>query len=343
MSDKKYYSIQEERDDSETMIFPLNVQSSVAAKSSLTEHEKITIGITGWLFVCGIIGWVLISFLLKIVPRYAFPIGISIIVFLNATVGVFLLRYLLDEKSVIKEYEASEGASFASFFHIYRDTQLTLDNKYGVIEYSDGTYAAVMRFRLGYNTNTFAENTWMYTRDAVRIIASAGYTCKQVTMTENFKNSDTCKFMLDRLWKISNPELRKVQKEIIKGLIENAEKYSNVPEMYLLIYAHTQIQKDDLLSLIQRLERHFIVEQTCFRDIKFLNNDEIIEFLRQYYELEVLDMSLLRAQKISADLSFGDSFPILKMYAESGKIYTTEDMDTLNKRIIKKTHIKKVN
>lgn len=343
MSDKIYYNIQEEREDSDTMIFPLNVQASVTAKSALSEHEKLTIGITGWLFACGIIGWLLISFLLKVIPDYAFPIGIIVLVFLNATLGVYLLRYLLDEKSVIKEYEASDGASFSSFFHIYRDTQLTLDNKYGIIEYSDGTFAAIMRFRLGYNTNTFAENTWMYTRDAVRLIISAGYTFKMITMTEDFKSSDTCKFMMDRLKNIKNPELLRVQKEIIKGLIENAEKQSNVPELYVLIYAHTQIQKDDLLSLINRLERHFVVEQTCFRDIKFLNNDEIIEFLRRYYELEVLDMSLLRAQKLSSDMAKTDSFSVLKLYSESGKVYTTEDMQTLNSRIINNTKIRKVN
>ena len=200
-----------------------------------------------------------------------------------------------------------------------------------------------MRFRLGYNTNTFAENTWMYTRDAVRLIISAGYTFKMITMTEDFKSSDTCKFMMDRLKNIKNPELLRVQKEIIKGLIENAEKQSNVPELYVLIYAHTQIQKDDLLSLINRLERHFVVEQTCFRDIKFLNNDEIIEFLRRYYELEVLDMSLLRAQKLSSDMAKTDSFSVLKLYSESGKVYTTEDMQTLNSRIINNTKIRKVN
>lgn len=343
MYDKNYYSIQEERNDSDTMIFPLNVQASVSAKSALSDQEKLTIGITGWLFVCGIIGWLIISFLLQVIPEYAFLIGILILVFLNATVGVYLLRFLLDEKSVIKEYEASDGASFASFFHIYRDTQLTLDNKYGIIEYSDGTFATILRFRLGYNTNAFAANTWMYTRDAARIITSAGYTFKNITMTEDFKSSDTCKFMMDRLKNITSPELLRVQKEIIKGLIEEAEKYSNVPEMYMLIYAHTQIQKDELLHLITRLERHFVVEQTCFRDIKFLSNDEIIEFLRRYYELEVLDMSLLRAQKISLDMASTDRFSVLKLYAESGKIYTTEDMQTLNSRIIKNTKIRKVN
>ena len=111
----------------------------------------------------------------------------------------------------------------------------------------------------------------------------------------------------------------------------------------MIIYAKTQIQKDDLLALINRLERHFIVEQTCFRDIKFLSNDEILEFLRSYYELEILDMSLLRAQKISADIANNDTLSVLKLYADSGKIFVTDEMKSLNQRIIDKTKIKKVN
>lgn len=343
MSEKYYYSIQDEKNDSEEMIFPLNIQTTVKANASLSSNEKIVLGITFWLFLCGIIGWFILSFLIKIIPQYGFFITVLIIILLNATVGVYLLKFLLDEKSVIKEYEASDGASFSSFFHIYRDTQLTLNNKYGVIEYSDGTYGVVMRFRLGYNTNTFAGNTWMYMRDAVRIINNLGYSFKMITTSEKFKESDTCSFMLNHLQKIKNIELLQVQKEIIKGLLDNAEKYSNVPVINLIIYAKTQIQKDDLLALINRLERHFIVEQTCFRDIKFLSNDEILEFLRSYYELEILDMSLLRAQKISADIANNDTLSVLKLYADSGKIFVTDEMKSLNQRIIDKTKIKKVN
>ena len=59
--------------------------------------------------------------------------------------------------------------------------------------------------------------------------------------------------------------------------------------------------------------------------------------------LEILDMSLLRAQKISADIANNDTLSVLKLYADSGKIFVTDEMKSLNQRIIDKTKIKKVN
>lgn len=342
MSNKFYRTLQDEKDNTDEMIFPLNIHESVSSSKGLKDNEKLTFGITIWVLLCGIISYFLFAFLVQAIPKYAIWIMVGVLIMLNATIGVYLLRYLMDERSIIKEYEANDGVSFVAYFKIYRDTQLTLNDKYSVIEFQNGTFAVFLRFRMGYNTNILAGNTWMYMRDAIRLIASSGFTCKMITRKEDFKSSDTCAFILNHLQKIEIPQLLNAQRDIIKGLIDEADKSSNVPSTHLIIYAESKIQKDDLLGLIHRLEKHFIVEQTCFRDIKFLDNTEILEFLRLYYELEVLDMSLLRAQAAASGIGYDDSFSVLKLYGESGKIYTTESMSAVTDKIMKDTKIRRI-
>ena len=342
MTEEKFYSLKEEQEASGNMIFPLNIHQSLNASAGLQNGEKITIAITGWVIFCAILAWLLMSFIRNIVPTHYILITISIIIILNLTLGVYLLRFLMDERSVLKEYEAKDGDSFASYFRIYRDTQMSIDSKYGIIEYDDGTQAAILRMRLGYNTNDKSNNTWMFNRDAFRIINDAGMPHREITTTEVFRDSDSSEFMRRQTNNINDPVLKEAQKRILKGIFDIAEKESNVPVMYIMIFATTQIMRDELYNVIKRLEKHYDVEQTCFRDIKFLNNDEILEFLRNYYKLEVMDMSLLRAKTTINDLSKSVSCELLRVYGTSGKNYNTDAMHELLPSIIKNTGIRKV-
>lgn len=342
MNDDKYYSLKEEQEASGKMIFPLNIHQSLNASAGLQSNEKIGIAIGVWVIFCAFLTWILMSFIRNIIPTHYILVTICIIVILNLTIGVYLLRFLLDERSVLKEYEAKDGDSFASYFRIYRDTQMSIDSKYGIIEYDDGTQAAILRMRLGYNTNSKSNNTWMFNRDAFRIINDAGMPHREITVTEVFRQSDSSEFMRKQTNAISDPILKDAQKRIFKGIFDIAEKESNVPVMYVMIFATTQIMRDELYSVIKRLEKHYNAEQTCYRDIKFLNNDEILEFLRNYYKLEVMDMSLLRTKVTLNDIGKSVSCEVLRIYGTSGKNYNTDAMNDLIPSIIKNTGIRKV-
>lgn len=342
MDDKQYYTLEDEQENSEQMIFPLNIHESLNASSGLNQNERNGIIISFWFVGCLLLAWFCAIFFKNIIPNFYIQVTILIILIINLTFGVLLLRFILDDRSIMNEYQNIGNNSFANYFKIYRDSELEIDNKYGIIEYDDGTYAAILRLRLGYNTDEKASNTWTLNRDAFRIISKAGFIYKIISESESFRESDSCDLMLDKLSHIDDPILFKVQKDIIQEILDIAEKEANVPIMYILIYAHTQILKDDLPQLINRLERHYLSLDSCFRDIKFLNNDEIIEFLRSYYKLEVLDMSLLRVQAVVNDTSIGNSFKVLRLYGSSGKVYSTSSLATLHTDIIKQTEIKKV-
>lgn len=342
MDEKQYYTLEDEQNNSDHMIFPLNIHESLNASTGLSQSEKNGIIISFWIVGCLILMWFCAIFLKSIIPNFYIQITILIIVILNLTVGVLLLRFLLDDRSIMNEYQNIGNNSFANYFRIYRDTELEINNKYGIIEYDDGTYAAILRLRMGYNTDEKAANTWTLNRDAFRIIAKAGFPYQIISESEFFRESDSCDLMLDKLTQIDDPMLFKAQKDIIKEILDIAENESNVPITHILIYAPTQILRDDLPQLITRLERHYASLDSCFRDIKFLDNDEIIAFLRSYYQLEVLDMSLLRAQTVINDLSIGDSFKVLRLYGMNGKVYSTQSLINIHKDIIRQTGIKKV-
>jgi len=213
---------------------------------------------------------------------------------------------------------------------------------YGIIEFDDGTYAAVMRLRLGYNTDQRPSNTWMMTRDCYRIIAKEGFRFRVFTSTEVYRDSESAKYLMMQLSSIRDLKLRNVQRRIIQGVLDNASARSNVPIVHVFIYARTQIQKEELPIILRRLEIHFGQAYTCIRDLKVLNNEEIVGFLRNYYALEVLDMSTLRVRAAEENIGGGTSFEILKLYDTDGDEHVLTTFNRKKEDMIIATKLRRV-
>lgn len=328
--------------EDQKMIFPLNVHESLAASSGFKKGEKTGLALSFWAFGNGLLAWFLASFLRTIFPRYYGWITLGVILVIQLTVGVYLLRYLFDERAMFAEIEGQD-ASFANYFRIYKDSVLTLNDKCGVIEYDDGTYGVFLQCRMGYNTEQKSSYTWELNREIFKAILRAGLCYNVIYASEQFRGSKACKSLLDQLKTINDPRLFTAQRDILQNLLDIATEESNVPCMTIVIYARTQIDKDNLPPLITKLETMLSTGDTCYREARFLTNDEIIEFLRHYYQLEILDMGMLRAHTAIKRDADRDAVKVLKVYGKSGKVYTTEQFDRIADNLIASAGLKRGN
>lgn len=327
----------DEMADMEKMIFPLNVHESLKSSGGLKKSEKTGIIVSIWLLVCGVLGWFLMSWLQSILPSYYIMITLLVEVALQLTVGVYLLRFVLDEKAMFQEVEKRD-LSFAQYFKIYREIVAEDGSAlpFDVIEFNDGSYGVYIQLRLGFNTNVRSNNTYVTNHQFIEAINKAGLCHKTYFHNEQFKSSKAADDLRQILNGIRDPKLFNSYRAVVQNYLELAENESNVLCVTHLIYAQTRIQKDEfvdnmnsLLAILDRLE-------TVYREITVLKYDDIVSFLQDYYKLDVLDMGLVRANiALTKKESVASSVRVLKLYSKSGKIYTNKEFHQLKADILK--------
>ena len=318
----------------DSLIFPINVHESLQASSGLRKSEKVGIIVAIWVVLCLILGWILAGWLRTIVPDYYGLLVILIELALQLTVGVFILRYALDERAMFAEMKDTDK-SFATYFKIYKEIRASDSAKYpfDVLEFDDGSYGVFLECRLGFNTQLRSDNTYYANKAVIELLDKAGLPRKIFYHNESFKTSQAAQDLRDLLNNIKDPKLFAVYRDIVQNYLQMAEEQSNVLCATYIVYAPTRIAKDELVSLVNQVFLALEKDETVYRQVSALTYDEIVEFLRHYYRLEVLDMGLIRAHIAEKKASYNCPVKVLKIYGRSGKIYANEDFRKLNLEI----------
>lgn len=330
-------SKQDGMENVDKLVFPLNVHESLKSSGGLKKGEKTGIIISFWLFGCGVLGWFLLSWLQALVPGHYVLITILVEVALQLTVGVYLLRFILDERAMFAEVDKKDE-SFAQYFKIYKES-IAADGTplpFDVIEFNDGSWGAYLQLRLGFNTNVRSDNTYHANHQVIETLNKAGLSRKTFYHNELFKSSQAADDLRDILGGISDPKLFEAYREVVQNYLRIAEDESNVLCVTHLIYAQTRIQKEEFLATMTSIMNTLTRHETVYREISVLKYDDIVEFLRSYYRLEILDMGLVRASAVLNKKEFSSSsVHVLKLYSASGKIYTNKEFQQLRSEIMK--------
>lgn len=329
--------------DEDKLIFPINVTESLKASGSLKKGERNGIIISFWVFGCALLAWVLAGWLRQILPQWYLLIVIGVEVALQLTVGLFLLRFVLDERTMMMEASGQDN-SFARYFSIYHEVIAEEGSTYpfDFIEFSDGSYGVYIQFLLGYNTNQASEATHEVNTLIPRLINRSGMGYRIFYSNEKFGNSASADEMRKGVGKISDPRLFKAYRDIVQGLLQTANEESNVVCTTYVIYAKTQIQKDELATLVNNILNVVRGSETAYREVSVLDYSSIVEFYRNYYKLDVLDMGMVRAHQVQKK-KIACTLKVLKIYGKSGKVYTTGDYSALQKFILDSDGLKQVN
>lgn len=338
------YAAKPEEAEQETLVFPINVAESIKAASGLKTNEKLGLIASFWLFGCGVVMWFLYNWLHTITAQYAFLFTLLVFVLLQLTVGMYLLRFALDENSLLMELDSAD-LSFTHYFKIYKDIKATDGSRYpfDVIEFDDGSYGVFIECRLGHNTQLRSDATYYANKNVIETLNKYGLCYKIYYHNEDFKSSESAEQMLDMLKGIRDQNLFSAYRDIVQNYLDIAQNESNVFCAVYLVYARTRIEKDDLLSAMNLIFSGFEKEETMYRQISVLKYDDIVEFLRREYRLEVLDMGAIRAFIAEKKNKYNCPVKVLKIYGESGKIYANSAFKELNNDVIKENGLTSVN
>lgn len=327
--------IDDEESNENTLVFPLNVYDSLQTTGSLKKDEKAGIVIAIWIVLSFLLAWFLGGWLRNIVPNYYVWIVTGVEVILQLTVGMYIVRFVLDEKSLFQELDKKD-LIFSNYFKIYREIKSEEGVKYpfDILEFDDGSYGVFLQCRLGHNTQKRSNATYYANKDIQSILNKSGLSRKTYYHNESFKNSKAAKDLTDTLKNIKDPDLFVTYRDIVQNYLRIAEDESNVMAVTHLIYASSRIQKDELLPAINNILNVFDRDETVFREVSILNYSEIVEFLRYYYRLEILDMGIIRTAIAQKKSKFNATVTVVKLYGKNGKNYANENFKKLNAEVL---------
>lgn len=327
----------------EQLIFPVNVHESLAASGSLKKNERNGIIISFWVFGCCLLAWFLAGFLRGITPRYYVILTIGVELLLQGTVGVMLLRIILDESTAAMEL-SKQNNSFARYFGVYHEIRAAEGTKYpfDVMEFADGSYGVYIQLLLGYNTDNISTTTYEINKLIQRTINKAGIEHRVLFSNERFSASKSAEKMRSTIAGISDPKLFAAYREVVQGLLETANAESNVVCATYILYAKTQIQKDELTRVVELITTAVNTADSVYREVNVLEYPEIVEFYRIYYKLDIIDMGLIRVHQVQKKRAVCP-IKVLKVYGESGKIYSTDNFSKLQQAILDSDGLKQAN
>lgn len=324
------------------MIFPMDVYKSTEESGKMVGENRLQLFTI--LFVFGGIG--LFFVLLHVCQTYLHA-GLKLAILLELicliVVGGTAYRFFVfreDEKK--QEYENRNNDSFARYMFLQRDSQKDIDTRYQtfhLFEYNNGAITCTLEFRYGSNDSVKAQMTTECLQHIIHVMAMYGFDTRFTVMPEAFEDSLDFRKYMDVINGIDNIYLRKCNMSIAEEALKLSKEYSNVDVLYLTISARSAYQLEELKIALLDSFKKLQEASTAFRSIRCLNLQEIIEFYRNYYNIQAIDLSMMRTVALSdVEKSFAGVVRTVMLYGDSGAQYS--NMKDIDKQF--KTELRKI-
>lgn len=317
------------------MIFPDNVHKRAMNSKKLLSQDKTAL-IIQLFFVGNIVCFFLFRFL------FTKFLGLSTIwalvaqIVLFLALGIIIFRIAIfreDEK--IQEYQDQQGDSFARFLYVRKDNmrEISVQGRNAkIFEYTNGCVMATIRFKFGSNDDTKAANTRKVLETIYGVISSYNFIFRTDTMTEPFANSKEYKQHLQQINSITDKELSHNLRVISDIALKTAATKSNTDILYLTIYSKIPEDIEAIDGLLNEIIKLILNNVTCFREIMILGVDELLEFYREFYNIEAIDLAMMKAIDLSTNLDndYSHLMHLYSLQSTDGKSYKVNNTDVDN-------------
>lgn len=307
------------------MIYPVDVQKSSAEAGKVIGQEKWKIFTA--LFIVANLGIPIFTlpFFESVGIHWIVPIVIQVA--LTTFILTFIIRiFVLKEDEKLNEQTGAQSDSFARYCFLRNLTVEDTIDVGGVLqvplfEFVNGTNQFVMRFRFGANDDQRALNTRRAIEKIIRILGRYGLEFSQSTAQEDFKDSPEARAAIEALRKVEDTNQAKYLMDIAQHVFQYASDASSVSIFRLEVKTRSNYQKYELSRVIAEILRVVNETRTAFRSVDFLNSTEFVEYMREHYGLEVIDLSLISTRElVEEDLDNRDLVKIYRIVGANGLV-----------------------
>lgn len=307
-------------------MFPWNVDTSNKGGGSGgigSSTERLQFGIGLFVLVNVIIAFNLASVMITLgIPLWLGYLAQFIIV---GCIGVFVLRFvILNENEQIREYES--GESFIKYYKFRKGAheEYEINNKkIFAYEYDNGTCAFVMQLKYGANDERRMRATEEALKRLYSTIASNRLELRLLILPEDFLAGNEAKWLMDSTSKSRGTKRGKFNLKLVNTALE-VSKESNLECLYIMVRTTAIYQKYELDSILRTCMNIFSSGYTCFREINFLEEDGINRLLRDFYGVEVIDLSAVKAVESTMETisAYQELVQIYRISSAEGKSFT---------------------
>jgi hypothetical protein len=295
-------------------------------------RDKVKLTILLSLMLNGFIAFFTVPTFSSVGVHWSIPIILQLIIFF--IIGLFVIRiFEFKEDEKIREYEGYNSDSFSKFFYLRNissgdQIQITSEESIPVFEFSNGSNMVILKFRFGSNNDIKSARTRKAMEKIFRLLGNYNLEYRTTTSSEKFSTSPEATSYIEKLRKIPDKKLARPLLDIVQAALDYSEDVSIVNIMHLQIRTKSNYQRYELGTVFQDIKRILKEGPTCFRSTDYMNVEEFIEYLREFYGLEAIDLSILRARD-GADLdnSTKDIVNVYKVVAMNGRSRTVVDDD----------------
>lgn len=316
------------------MIYPKNVHREVKDAGKATGQDMSRFfGLL--LVVIGIILYFVLDFLLGTIFNLGGGFTIVLTLILLFFIGYYMFRFLIfreDEKMV--EYKGQERDTFARYVKIRKDTEqkaIILDKKVDCFEYTNGSVFCVLQFKFGSNDTEKAKNTFRLFQRIIHILGENSLDIRMTDMAEDFFHSEEYQKYSEHLNSMENKSLAHVLIRMADHMLETSKRLGNTSVIYLEIIASNSYKILDFENALNQIMILTGKVHSAIRGVYFLNLQGILEYLEEYYCMEVIDLSAMKVLEFveNGELNFNEAADVYQIVSKAGKTYRMEDNKVL--------------
>ena len=327
--------------DNENMIYPFDVHEALISQEKGSSGDKAKfffgMGLIGLILMIVVVGWFFKS-VLHLNPIFA--IIVVAIIFIYLIWKLFAI-FIFKEGEKIDEFEGYGGDNFGKFCSLKLDEMETINYRalsmVPCFKYSNGVTMVTIGFKYGSNDEFKARNTRKAFAKLFNMLGEYKIPFHTITMDENYLNSIEC----ERLRAVVNKDdgddsdLGKVMLDISNRYLDICENESHLDTTYFVIQTaginQTYAFQQMLLGFIRYLQK-LNNQSTAYRNIFLAGHEEMSSLLKEYYGLQVLDLSMIKAMDLAGrDRESLESISMLRIELEDGTVLNT------NKKFVEPT------
>lgn len=221
-------------------------------------------------------------------------------------IGVYIFRFFIfKEEDKLEEFSNEESDNLGKYFNLLTGQESYIDMgqfRIPFYKYSNGSFAICMKLRHGSTTVDKKYNTRRVMMQVADIIGRYKLNYKQLIKEENFQESNEYKAYIDKINNIKDERFRGVIREIATYNFEKSKAESLVDCTYLIIKAKNAYQREQIGRAILEIKSLFDRTPTVYRDYSFLDFNEYIELCREYFGVDVIDLTTIRTTTPDRDV-----------------------------------------
>lgn len=311
------------------MIYPYNVHREVRDAGKATGQDLSRF--FGFLMlIIGVILYFVIDFVLSTLIGDFKGLALIITLVLLFFIGYYMFRFFIfreDEK--MAEYQGQERDTFARYVHIRKDTEQSvrvLNSSVDCFEYTNGSVFCVLQFKFGSNDTEKAKNTFMLFKKIIHILGENGLEFRLTDLPEDFFHSEEYSDYAEHLNAIENKNLAHTLIYMADHMLQTSRKLGNTSTIYLEIIAINSYKVLDFETALNQIMTAVNKTASALRGVYCLNLQGLLEYMEQYYNMEVIDLSTMKVLEYAENgkLDFNNAADVYQVITEDDKVFRSE-------------------